>query len=175
MSDCRECGKPVKKDEKPRNMYKECKGKPWYSPGDIRYCPLQVLWMIEHFFWLSGAGIMSHDWEWPPDPDSAGNDLPNVQTSRRAGAYFEKPIDAIAELAIRLKNLGRSGELLLAELQAGMEGNLTSEADAAFHYITGNSRKVDSYPHWKADRKYNNKGKNTQIRQKLDKPTRHGV
>jgi len=175
MSDCRECGKPLKKGEKPRNMYKECKGKPWYSPGDIRYCPLQVLWMIEHFFRLSRDGIVRTEMDWPPGPNSSSSELPNVQRSRVAGAYFEKPLDAIAELAVRLKNLGSSGELLLAELKAGMEGNLTSEADAAFHYITGNHRKVDSYPHWKANRKYNNKGKNTQNGQTLDKSTRYGV
>ena len=83
-------------------------------------------------------------------------------SSSISGAPGDPAIEVIAELAIRLKRLGHSGELLLAELQAGMEGNLTSEADAAFHYITGNHRKVDSYPHWKANRKYNNKGKNTQ-------------
>jgi len=144
MSDCKSC----------KGRYKECAGPEWYSPGDIRFCPYQVLWLIEWFFWLSKEGVVRIGMDWPEDPNSSGSELPNVQRSRVAGAYFEKPIDAIAELAIRLKNLGRSADLLLAELQAGMEGNLTDEADAAFHYITGNRRKLKPYYQWKAQRKW---------------------
>lgn len=143
MSDCREC----------KGKYKECTGQEFYTVEDIRFCPYQVLWMIEHFFWLSSKGIEREGIDWPDDPNSSGSELPNVQRSRRAGAYFERSIDAIAELAIRLKNLGRSADLLLAELQAGMEGHLTDEADAAFHYITGNRRKRRPYYNWKADQK----------------------
>jgi len=141
--DCRTC----------KGKYKECIGKKFYAVGDIKYCPLQVLWMIEHFFWLSSDGIMRTEMDWPDDPDSNEAELPNVQRPKRAGSYFEKSIDAIAELAIRLKNSGHSGELLLAELQAGMEGYLTDEADAVLHYITGFRRKLTSFNVWKAVRK----------------------
>lgn len=148
MIDCRTC----------KGKYKECIGKACYTISDIRYCPYQVLWLIEEFFHLDGGGIYRCNIDWP---DTEMADMPSIQRFAQTSAYFTKAIEIIAELAVRLKRLGRSGELLLAELQAGMEGNLTSEADAAFHYITGNHRKVDSYPHWKANRKYN-KGKNTQ-------------
>lgn len=150
MIDCSECGKPLKKGEKPRKMYKECKGKAWYTISDIRYCPLQVLWLIEEFFHLDGGGIYRCNIDWP---DTEMAELPSIQRFAQTSAYFTKAIEVIAELAVRLKRLGRSGELLLAELQAGMEGNLTSEADAAFHYITGNRRKREPFYKWKSDRK----------------------
>ena len=162
MSDCKAC----------KGKYKECIGQESYAVEDIRWCPHQVIWLIEEFFYLDGGGIHRTNLEWP---DSLMSELPSIQRFAKTSAYFTKAVEVIAELAVRLKSLGMSGVLLLAELQAGMEGHLTSEADAAFHYITGNYRKVDSYPHWRANRKYNKKGKNTQIREKLDKPTRYGV
>jgi len=164
--DCKTCGERKQK-------YQECAGKPWFSVGDIRWCPSQVLWMLENFFELTKDGIVRLELDWPSNPDDSKEiDLPSVQRPRASSAYFTKPAEVIGELAVRLTRVGHSGELLLAELQAGMEGNLTDEAKAAFYYITGFYRKEDSYPHWKANRKWYRKGKNTQIPQKLDKFTR---
>jgi len=141
MSDCKTC----------KGRYKECAGQEFYTVEDIRYCPYQVLWLIEEFFYLDGGGIHRTNLEWP---DTLMSELPSVQRFAKTSAYFTKAVEIIAELAVRLKRLGKSGDLLLAELQAGMEGNLTDEADAAFHYITGNRRKLKPYYLWKAQRKW---------------------
>lgn len=144
--DCRSCGKLKIK-------YRDCPGKFWYTVGDIRWCDKQVIWLIENFLDLTSDGIILKTLDWPNDPDDFSQiDLPSVQRPKKASAYFTKPAEVIAELEVRLKRLGRSGELLLAELRAGMEGNLTDEAKAAFYYITGVRRKRQSYPQWKADR-----------------------
>lgn len=150
--DCKKCG----------GKYQDCPGKEWYTVGDVRWCDKQVLWLIEEFFELTRDGIVRLGLDWPANPDGSKEvDLPSIQRPKASSAYFTKPAEVIGELAVRIKKLGRSGELLLAELQAGMEGNLTDEAKAAFYYITGFYRKRDSYPHWKANRKSRTKGKNT--------------
>jgi len=141
--DCRRC----------KVKYQDCLGKVWYSVEDIRWCDKQVIWLIEHFILLTRDGIVTQ-LDWPTNPDGSSDiDLPGIRKSRRGDAYFTKPAEVVAELAVRLKKLGRSGELLVAELIAGMEGNLTEEANMAFHYITGWWRKNQTYPQWKADRR----------------------
>ena len=139
MTDCKKC-----------KTYQDCLGKEFYSVEDIRWCSYQVLWLIEHFFELNSGGIYRYEIEWP---DTLARELPSIHRFVQTSAYFTKTIEVIAELAVRLKKLGRSGELLLAELQAGMEHNLTGEAQMAFYYITGERRKKLDYPQWKANRK----------------------
>lgn len=145
--DCNEC----------KGKYQDCKGKPWFTVGEIRWCDKQVLWMLDWFFKLTRDGIVRLDLDWPSNPDGSQVDLPSVQRPKASSAYFTKPAEVIGELAVRIKRLGRSGELLLAELQAGMEGNLTDEAKVAFYYITGFRRKRQGYPLWKKQRKYRGK------------------
>lgn len=148
--DCKTCGERKIK-------YQDCLGKPWYTVGDIRWCDKQVIWLIENFLDLTSDGIILKTLDWPNDPDDFSQiDLPSVQRPKKASAYFTKPAEVIAELEVRLKRLGRSGELLLAELRAGMEGNLTDEAKVAFYYITGVRRK-GSYYQWKKQRRYRGK------------------
>lgn len=138
--DCKTC----------KGKYQDCPGKEFYTVEDIRWCPSQVLWMIEHFFELDSGGIYRYELEWP---DTIAKELPTIHRFAQTSAYFTKSIEVIAELAVRLKRLGRSGELLLAQLQAGMEYDLTDEAKMAFYYITGVRRKKRPFHLWKGDRK----------------------
>jgi len=140
MSDCKAC----------KGKYKECIGQESYTVEDIRWCPHQVVWLIEEFFQLSGNGVeRTVDIDWP----MLEFGLPSVDKTPQSSAYFTKPVEIIAELHWRLERLGRSADLLLAELQAGMEGHLTDEADAGLHFITGYRRKRQPFYKWKSDRK----------------------
>lgn len=145
--DCKTC----------KGKYQDCSGKPWFNVGEIRWCSHQVLWMLSEFFELTRDGIVRLELDWPTNPDGSQIDLPSVQRPKASSAYFTKPAEVIGELAVRIKKLGRSGELLLAELQAGMEGNLTDEAKTAFYYLTGLRRKRTAFFKWKKQRKYRGK------------------
>ena len=142
MIDCNKC-----KD------YRKCLGKEWYSYGEVRWCPFQCLWIIEHLDLI----IIG---KWPPSPEGSTYTDSSIKRSVPLSyASFEKPCDIVAELEVRLRKTGVDGKLLIAEVQAGKTFELSKEAQTALMYIKGWRRKRLTYSNWKKQRTY--LGKNT--------------
>jgi hypothetical protein len=135
LSDCRDC-----KD------YRLCIPPDWFNYAEIRFCPFQVIWIIEHAETL-------RDGEWPRDPNIADNNQGgrNIKTE----AAFTKPILILAEVESRLRKTGINGRLLVAQIEAGHEfSNLDRDARDALLYIKGWRQKRMGFSQWKKDRKY---------------------
>jgi len=130
--DCREC-----KD------YRDCDGKPWFHYGEIRFCPFQILWIIENSETLRA--------DWPPNPDGSSYIDPNIRTGYKSEAYFTKPAGILGEVNARLARTGMYGKLLRAEVLAGLD--LSQEARDALMYVKGGRRKRMSFSAWKKWRK----------------------
>lgn len=158
--DCRECGKRKQK-------YQDCIGKEWYSWGDIRFCPHQVIWLFQRFghrlLNISGRTTIGVS-PWFNIPERPGDiDLPLHRAPLKPDAYFVDEVDVLAELEVRLEHLGRSAKVLVAEIGAGLEDGkasniiireFTQEAREAFHYITGVRRKRTPFYQWKSSRHF---------------------
>lgn len=125
--------------------YKGCPGKEFYFYSEIRFCPHQILFIIEH-----SATLLSG--KWPPNPEGSSYIDTKIKTGFKSEAYFVKPVGILAEVNDRLKRTGTDGKLLRAEVLAGLE--LSQESKDALMYIKGWRRKTISYRRWKAQRKY---------------------
>ena len=132
IKDCRKC-----------RDYRGCKGKPWFHYGEIRFCPFQILWIIEHSETLRA--------NWPPDPDGSTHIDPNVRAGYKSEGYYTKPAGILGEVNTRLARTGIHGKLLRAEVLAGLD--LSSESKDALMYIKGWRRKRMGYNQWKKWRK----------------------
>ncbi len=137
MTDCNKC-----KD------YRQCQGKEFYSWGDVRWCPFQCLWIIEHLdIILLGS--------WPPSSDgSTYIDSPLSKRAAKGEASFVKPVIIAAEIEYRLRRTGVDGKLLVAEVQGGKTFELSKESQDALMYIKGWRRKRLTYQNWKKQRVY---------------------
>ena len=140
--DCRDC-----------KSYKDCGGKEFYTYSEIRFCPYQIIFVVENAEILETGG-------WPPNPNESGY----TETGKRKGfadeAYYTKPVGILAEVEYRRERTGIDGKLLKAEILAELD--LSEESKTALLYIKGWRRKSLPYQRWKAQRRY---------RKKLDKPT----
>jgi hypothetical protein len=133
--DCRSC-----KD------YRLCIPPEWFNYAEIRFCPYQVVWIIQFAETLKAG-------RWPKDPNMADDNQggKNIKTE----AAFTKPILIIAEVESRLGRTGINGKLLVAQIQAGREfSNLDKEAWDALLYVKGWKQKPESFPVWKKKRKW---------------------
>lgn len=132
--DCRKC-----------KSYKDCPGKPWFHYGEIRWCPWQVLWVIEYSVTLLAG-------KWPPNPEGSGYIDPGIKTGYGSEGYYVKPVGILGEVEYRLKRCGVDGKLLRAEVLAGLE--LSQESKSALYYCKGWRRKRISYGEWRRKRKW---------------------
>ena len=124
--DCRRC-----------DRWKGCLGKDWYHYGDIRWCPLQVIWILQNAETLR-AGL----WLSPPD-DSAGKAQINTE------AYFVKAGIAITEVQDRLDRTPSKGEILLTQVEDGRSlSNLSDGARVILMYVKGFRRKRIGFRRW---------------------------
>ena len=117
--------------------YRGCEGKiDGYTYSDIRWCPRQVYWIIEHTEALRGA-------DWGNRDDSPGSsNIPKEAT-------FAKPVSVVAEVKVRLEKTGIYGELLVAQIEAGRSFEaLSPNARKALMYCTGWRRKRISFARW---------------------------
>lgn len=118
-----------------RNYY-GCEGKDSYSYSEIRWCPWQVLWILEREDKLRGA-----DWGKKDDVRKTGGNPHD--------APFTKGVDVVAELELRLAQTGVYGELLKAEIEAGRTfQTLSANARAALMYVKGWRRKRIDFKRW---------------------------
>lgn len=134
MKDCRDC-----------RSYKDCVGKPWYHYGEIRWCPYQVVWIIESLEVLATGG-------WPPNPEGTGYIDPKIKTGYASEAYYVKPVGILAEVEYRLRRVGIHGKLLKAEVLAGLD--LSDESRSALMYVKGWRRKRMGFRTWAKERRY---------------------
>lgn len=117
--------------------YKGCGGHENYSYPEIRWCPYQVIWLIENADSLRTSG-------WDIDDDNLGS--PNTKTQ----AGFVNIANVLAEVDIRVAAAGRHGQKLRDQiLQEGRTfSNLSFQAMAALMYIKGWRRKRIPYARW---------------------------
>lgn len=135
--------------------YRNCNGKPWYMPSDIRYCSMQVLWILENFFDVEGNQPVIEQTTWPGDPDVTGyTDAPKTgQVNPPHRAPFESTLQIIGEVAARLVKTGKDGRLLVLEHHAS-KVYLSEDAVSALRYCSGWRRKRMSYAAWLRKRRY---------------------
>lgn len=124
----------------------------WYSPSDIRFCPNQMIWLMEHL------QILAPDMaRWPTDPADSGYYGTGRGRQNYKGAYFESPISYHAEVTWRLDQCGKDGELAFQHWVEGKdEETLADEKGVSVYklrrrlqrvlvYISGYNRKDKSY------------------------------
>jgi hypothetical protein len=133
--DCRDC-----KD------YRDCIPPEWFNYAEIRFCPYQVIWILQNTETLRAG-------HWPKDPDKVDDN--SGQKGIKTEATFTKPILILAEVESRLRRTGINGKLLVAQIEAGIEfSNLDREARDALFYVKGWRQKRMSFRAWKKARKY---------------------
>ena len=127
----------VEKDCRSCKTYKDCPGKATYLYQDIRWCPYQVMWLIENDETLRTIG-------WIIDDDNRGSRR-NIPTA----APFVNIINVLAELDVRLKATGTYGEKLIDQAKEGRPMKyITPMARAALMYGKGWRRKKISFNRW---------------------------
>ena len=125
----------------------------YYKPSEIRFSRPQMLWLIE---WLPVLEVG----EYPKDPkDSGYTESPHVQTSHSSHAPFETAAQIYAEVTDRLKSTGESGEVLVHEVQHGLDVYelLSPPAKKALNYISGWRRREQSFARFVAQNNYRSK------------------
>jgi len=120
---------------------------PWYHYGEIRFCPFQIRWIIEHAETLRA--------KWPDAPEDSGCIDPGIQTGYKSEAYYTKPAGILGEVNARLTKAGTHGKLLRAEVLAELD--LSEESTSALMYCKGWRRKRISYQRWLWARHYEEK------------------
>jgi hypothetical protein len=108
MTDCAACKRALKahKGTGKRNVLLErslaCKGKGFFEPGEILFCPHQIKWLTMHF-----PELFAGRW-------AEGREV-NYPRRRRpgSGGYFERPIDYANEVERRLQHCAPDGLMVL--------------------------------------------------------------
>lgn len=130
------------KDCKRCQDYRDCIGKPWFHYGEIRFCPYQIMFIVENVEIL-GAG------NWPDSPTGSSWTDPAVRTGYRSEAHFTKPVEIVGEVNYRLKRTGVDGKLLREQVENGKAiDDLEPEARSALMYVKGWRRKKIGYKRW---------------------------
>jgi len=113
----------------------------WYHYGDIRWCPIQVIWILQHAeIFRAGNWVARHE-------ESGGS------RQLKTEAYFVKAGIAITEIEARLESVPNQGELLITQVEDGRTlGNLSDGAMAILMYVKGWRRKRISFRRWQRKR-----------------------
>ena len=147
ITDCREC-----KD------YRKCPyGKDWYSYAEIRWCPYQIIWLIQEFYTLSYDNWMRKSDIWPTPP----YEVTEIKSRFRTRANFIELSETLAELEKRFEGLGRRlTALLITQIEAGRQFNpdpakntFYYEARQALLYLKGYRRKKQGFSEWLRDKR----------------------
>lgn len=80
----------------------------WFPPVAIRFCPNHISWLLENIELLEAG-------RWPRDPEESGYTGGSVKQHYQH-AYFETPIQMIAEVTVRLERCGKDGALARASI-----------------------------------------------------------
>jgi len=137
-TDCRTC-----------KAWKECGGHDNYSYAEIRWCPYQVLWLLENAETLRGTGWLNRD-------DNKGSR--NTPTD----GNFVSVISVLAELDVRLAKCHKHGQKLREQAEEGrLLSGLSPNARSALMYVKGWRRKVSPYTQWLREVYYKNRSPKT--------------
>lgn len=135
MTGCRDC-----------KRWKGCPGKDWYHYGEIRWCPQQVIWILQH------ADIFRAGYWVARGEESGGSRQLKIE------AYFVKAGIAISEIEARLESVLNQGELLITQVEDGRTlGDLSPGAYEILMYVKGRNRKIEDFNTWKRKRDYRHK------------------
>ena len=122
-------------------MWKACPGKEWYDYGEIRWCPHQVIWILQNAGELE-AGIYPEQFK-------------GQSRQLRAEAYFIKAKLIIGEVKYRLNLTDNQGELLVTQVEDGRTLNSLSDgAYAILIYVKGWRRKSMDFNALQRQKKY---------------------
>jgi hypothetical protein len=104
MTDCSACKQALKhhKGAGKREILLErslaCRGKAFFEPGELLFCPHQIKWLVTHF-----PELFAGSW-------AEGREVQFYRRHRPgSGAYFERPIDYAAEVERRLQHCAPDG------------------------------------------------------------------
>ena len=136
LSDCKGC-----------KSAELCGNRDWYSWGMIRFCRVQMIWLIDCL--VKGDLDREH---WPQGEGSSYTDVPISKRTVRDEAYFTKPTETIAEIMTRLNRTGEDGVTLMEDIQSGITeySQLKSVSKRALNYISGNRRRKEPYKDFKS-------------------------
>ena len=145
-------GCPANRKIYPKGSYEDCNGFEWYSFNDLKWCPYQIIWLVENYIEMS-EGM------WPDPPEHL--EMDNVQKSKTNRASFVNATLAAGYLAFRFKRCGKEGKALWQEIESyiknaekeGKKFEPSNNTKMAWYYITGNNGKGYSFRQWKYDRK----------------------
>jgi hypothetical protein len=129
--------------------WNKCPTYSYYEPGDIRFCPRQVIFLISIQEYLD-EGL------WPYE---AKQEILPTKPVYRPNARFVTAADFNAELDVRMRNGGRDAQTLkheVAVLHAVFE-TLSYAAKNALFYVSGNNRKKIKYGVWLSQKKWRKK------------------
>lgn len=128
--------------------YNKCpygEGKEWYTYGEIRWCPFQVIWIIEN------AEIL-HDGKWPPPLGNSSYIDSGILSALKGEPFKVKAFAVVDEFDIRFRTTREAGEALVGEVvNAGITiiKKLSRPARRALMYIKGERRKTQTYSQWR--------------------------
>ena len=127
--------------------WKHCPGKDWFHYGEIRWCPYQIIWILQNAATLDEG-------TWVVDKNLTD------ESDRRAlnEAYYVKAKITIAEVRVRLAQHPDRGEILVTQIEDGR--NIVTLSDGAYEilmYVKGKNRKVEDFNAWKRKRKFRQK------------------
>jgi hypothetical protein len=120
----------------------------WFGYQDIRWCSLQVCWLLKYSDYL-------HEGKWPTPDSTVAGGMRGKQTTE---ASYAKVMLVIAELDTRLEKTGWRGKLLIEECKNREKLEyLSKDARDALYYVVGWRRKDRSFQAWLKDRRYRKK------------------
>jgi len=140
--DCRDCkrwkgcpGKWYSYTENGKNVEEE-----WYSYRDIRWCPMQIIWIYQ-------CADIFRAGNWVERHEESGE-----SKQLHAEAYFVKSGIAISELDDRAKGIDDRAELLITQIEDGRTlVNLSDGARAQLMYLKGKDRKKINFKRWRRE------------------------
>ena len=121
--------------------------KEWFGYNDIRFCNVQIFWLLRYEDIIRGRN-------WPMPDDSAPG---GVTTKALPEAGFVKVSTILAEINYRLDKTGWKGKLLREEVKNREKiMYLSDDARDALYYVSGFKRKGTPFRVWRAKKKYQN-------------------
>jgi len=127
--------------------WKDCSGKDWYHYAEIRWCPYQVIWILQNAATLDeGSWVMDKN-------------LMDESDRRQINeAYYIKAKIAIAEVRARLAKHPNGGEILITQIEDGRDIDALSKgAYEILMYVKGKDRKFEDFNTWRRKRKFRQK------------------
>lgn len=117
--------------------WKGCIGKEWYNYGEIRWCPLQVIWILQNKEEFDAG-------RWPSEHKESQD-----TGQLHADAGFTRVKLVIAEVKDRLARTDGQGELLITQVEDQRDlSTLSAGARRILMYVKGKDRKKIGFKKW---------------------------